>query len=208
MLWLVMIDSFKFCTLLSPQIVWTHIFPVLATSLLTLQITSLNHGVWQLSTGSGRSRTYELSRGRTSSMVSTSLSFVFKWLLCHLYLISLHKLSPWTVRRADADWAPPPQGSAHHGRGFQAGDDGRGAAGQRSRGEGVPLPGPAAALPSRLLRCHEGATTKLSTAPRAQELPNPDHWRHFAAAGSLGLFLGQALDAGETWILLLKCDVA
>lgn len=85
--------------------------------------------------------------------------------------------------RVNADGAPSPPDSAHHGWGVQEGDDGGGAAGHGSSAAGVPLSGPAAADTPRLLQCHEGAAARLHPAGRKQKLPHRADRRHPAPPG-------------------------
>lgn len=101
---------------------------------------------------------------------------------CHMLLYASNCLR--ACCRADADGASPPADFTHHGRGFPTGDEGGGAAGLGGSGAGLPLSGPAAGLPSRLLRRNEGAATQLGPAAGTRELPHSTDRRRPAPTGS------------------------
>lgn len=127
--------------------------------------------------------------------------------MCHTQWMSAC-LNLWC--RADADWAPPPADATYHGRGFPARYEEGSASGHRGGGAGLPLSGPAARLPPRLLCRHEGAATQLGPTAGTQELPHTAHRRRLAPTGRLvwdyfSLREGNVLNLVTMWISMCAC---
>lgn len=85
--------------------------------------------------------------------------------------------------RADADGAAPHPDADGHVGGVPQRHGGGAAAGPGVRGQGLPLPGPLAALPQEPLWSHAGLQAGRRATGEPSELPDPADWRCVASAG-------------------------